>query len=770
MTTDSAHHDGHGEPTGFIRRYVFSTDHKMIAMQYLFTGVLFLFLAGAFALLIRWQLAYPGQPVPLIGFLFEGGTISNDTYNVLFTMHGTMMVFFAITPIVIGAFGNYLIPLSIGAEDMAFPKLNMLSYWMVVPGSLILLVSLFLGDGGAAGGWTAYPPLSASTSVELGLSQKHGQTLWILAIVFIGTSSLMGGINYIATVLNMRCPGMTLMRMPLTIWGLFYTSILNVLWVPVVAAALIFLLLDRVAGTTFFMAGPLAPQQGGQPLLYQHLFWGFGHPEVYILILPVWGIVADILATFSRKPAFGYKATVYSMGIIVTLSQVVWGHHMFTSGMNPLVGKAFMFLTLTISIPSAIFFLNWLGTIWQGSLRLTTPMLFALGIVFVFGIGGLTGLLNAVQTIDVYIHDTYFVVGHFHFTLAASVLFGAFAGIYFWYPKMFGKHMSEFWGKVHFWGSFIFLCAVFGAMFRLGIGGHMRRIANPNNYDFLKEIQHWNVYAGWATLGLVVTQLPFAINFFGSLFRKTPASENPWEACTLEWTAPSPPGHGNFASTPVVYGGPHEYSVPGMEQDFRLQTMPLNGEAEGPPPVAETVGVETPKLALWLFLSSEVMMFTGLIGSYIVLRLGNSSWPDPGKILDVPVLAFNTFVLICSSVTMVYGLKSAREGKRDAMVRYLLATMALGLVFLGIKAFDYVHLYNAGTTISSGLFGSVYYTLTGLHGLHVFAGCVTLLVVAVLGQLERVPPKRAGLVENVGLYWHFVDLVWVILFAILCLM
>lgn len=568
-TTDT-HHE-----LGFVRKYIFSVDHKVIAKQYLFLGIAFLLLAGAFALLIRWQLAYPFQKLPVL-FADSDHIMPPESYNMLFTMHGALMVFFAITPIVIGAFGNFVIPLQIGAGDMAFPKLNMLSFWTMFVGGVIMIASFFVPGGAASAGWTGYAPLSSNALMTIG----WGQTMWILGIAMAGTSSLMGSINYIATTLNMRCPGMTLMRMPLTTWGLFFTSVLNLLWIPVVAAALFLLLLDRVGGTTFFLAGPLASSEGGQPLLYQHLFWGFGHPEVYILIFPVWGLVGDLLSVFARKPAFGYKATVYSMAAITVVSQIVWGHHMFTSGMNPIVGHTFVILTVSVSVPTAIFFLNWLCTIWHGSLRLDTPMLFALGIVFVFGIGGLTGLFNALQAVDLYIHDTYFVVAHFHYTLAASVLFGALAGIYYWFPSMFGRQMNNGLGKWHFWLTFISLNAVFIAMFALGIAGHPRRVATGMEYQLFKSLAGWNKFAAHSTMMLGAVQLLFVWNFFHSLVRGKRAEMNPWKASSLEWTVSWPQPHGNFETVPEVHRGPHDFSSPEYkDRDWMMQS-------EEVPPVA----------------------------------------------------------------------------------------------------------------------------------------------------------------------------------------
>jgi len=548
----------------FWTKYIFSTDHKMIAKQFLWLGMFFLFFGGALAMLIRWQLGYPEQPVPLIGNWMwpgDGGIINPDIYNQMFTMHGTIMIFWAITPLLIGAFGNFIIPLQIGAGDMAFPKLNLISFWTMFLASLILLSSYLLPTGTAAGGWTSYPPLSSPAGGIPGL----GQTIWTVALVFMGVSSMMGAINYITTVVRMRAPGMDYFKMPLSVWGLFLTSILNAVFVPVIAAGLIMLLLDQTIGTEFFLAGRLASGDPGDPLLFQHVFWIFGHPEVYILILPVWGIISDLLSVFSRKPAFGYRVTAIAMCTVTALSTLVWGHHMYTTGMSPLLGKSFMFLTLLISIPSAMFFLNWLGTMWKGSIHFTSPMLFSIGVIWVFGLGGLTGLYNATITADIYLHDTMFVVGHFHYTLAASVMFGSFAAIYFWFPRMFGRKLDSRLGKIHFWGTFISINFVFFNMMVLGYAGHHRRIYNPNEYSFLEPLTGLNEWISIFSFLLGVFQVVFLINMVWSMFKKERSPQNPWKATTLEWTMDYPIPHGNFEETPLVHNGPHEYSRPDIK-------------------------------------------------------------------------------------------------------------------------------------------------------------------------------------------------------------
>lgn len=567
--------DIHPEPTTFISKYIFSYDHKVIAKQFLFVGILFLGIGGIMALLIRWTLANPGMPFPILGnFLFpnSNGVVPPDTYAMLFTMHGTIMIFWAITPILIGAFGNFCIPLMIGARDMVFPTLNMLSFWFFFASCIVLLASLFLPLGAAAGGWTSYPTLSTLLG-----SPGMGQTLWTLAIFLLGISSTMGAVNYVTTVITLRAPGMGYFDMPLTVWGLWLTAILNAIFVPVLGAGGILLILDRVFGTHFFLAGAAATSGTGDPLLFQHVFWIFGHPEVYILILPAWGIVSDLLSFFARKPAFGYKATAMAMTTISILSTVVYGHHMFTTQMSPLLTQSFMTLTMTISIPSAILFGNWLGTLWKGSIRLTSPMLYSLGVVFVFGLGGLTGLYLGTVTTDLYLHDTYFVVGHFHYTMAASVLLGGFAGIVFWFPKLFGTMMNERLSKIHFWATILPLNVVFFGMMMVGHGGMHRRIYNPFIYDFLRDLIPLNSAITIAALLLGLAQFIFVFNFIYSMFRGEKAEANPWRVGTLEWTIPSPPVHHNFDEIPVVKTGPHELGNPALTdgRDFQYQTEEL---------------------------------------------------------------------------------------------------------------------------------------------------------------------------------------------------
>jgi len=571
VAADAAHAvPGHHEEVSFWRTYVFSQDHKMIGRQFLFLGLLMLMIGGTLAMMVRWELAWPETAVPGFSWIPEPymyeGVIPPQTYNALFTMHATIMIFFVVMPIMVGAFGNFLIPLMLGTRDMAFPKLNLLSFWVGAVAGVVMLSAFFVPGGPAAAGWTGYAPLSARPQYT---GVDWGQNLWIISLLILGASSLMGSINYITTIVNMRAPGMTYFRMPLTVWSLFITAILLLLALPVLTAALAMLLFDRSFGTNFFI-----PEGGGEPLLWQHMFWFFGHPEVYILVLPAMGVTSDLLSTFSRKPIFGYHAMAFSMIAIAFLSWTVWGHHMFVSGMNPLLRTAFMMTTMVIAVPSAIKVFNWLGTLCGGSIRFTAPMLFALGFVSNFLIGGLSGIFMASTPVDIYIHDSYYIVAHFHYVVA-GIIFALFAAVYYWFPKMFGRMMNEGLAKIHFVLTYIFFNLTFFPMHFLGVGGHMRRIYNPTQYEFLLPLQHWNVFITVSAFCLGAAQIFFLVNFFWSLFAGKKAERNPWQANTLEWVASSPPPHGNFEVQPVVYRGPYEYSSPEVKEDWLPQNRNL---------------------------------------------------------------------------------------------------------------------------------------------------------------------------------------------------
>ena len=592
---DSREH--HSE--SFISKYIFSRDHKMIGKQFLIYGLVMLFVGGGLALLVRWELAFPERPLPIIGLSqtyldtgeaatgvdrmwdkwfnegtenwlmknLPGGVIGPELYNALFTMHATIMIFFVVMPILIGGFGNFLIPLMIGTRDMAFPLLNMLSFWVAVLSAIIMVAGFFVPGGHAAAGWTGYPPLSTSAALS---GVDWGQNLWCISLIVLGFSSLMGSINYITTIINMRAPGMTFFRLPLTVWALFIVAILLLLALPVLSSALAMMLFDKMAGTSFF-----APEGGGEPLLWQHLFWFFGHPEVYVLILPGMGITSDVLSVFARKSIFGYRAMVYAMIAIAFLGFIVWGHHMFQSGMNPALGAGFMLSTMVIAVPSAIKTFNWLGTLKGGSIRLTVPMLNALAFVSMFVIGGLSGIYMASTPVDMYIHDTYFIVAHIHYVVFGGSIFAMFAAVYYWFPKMFGRHMNKPLGYLHFWLTFVAFNGTFFPMHILGVGGHMRRIYNPLQYDFLQSLQGMNVFITMSAFVLGLTQIIFFVNYLWSIARGEVAERNPWKANTLEWLPAHPIPHGNFAQIPTVVRGPYEYSVPEEEDDWLPQSPTL---------------------------------------------------------------------------------------------------------------------------------------------------------------------------------------------------
>lgn len=587
---DGAHGHGHHQQS-FIQKYVFSTDHKMIGIQFLVTTMLMLMVGGALALGVRWQLARPWEYMPIVGDLTfgkDGGQISPEFYTMLFTMHATVMIFLVIIPILAGAFGNFLIPLMIGADDMAFPTLNMLSYWFMWPAILFFAFALGLGpewmtgvvggmNAGAAQGWTSYPLLSALKTSAPGA--QMAQTWWLLAVTFVGVSSMMGSVNYMTTIINMRAPGMTLFRMPLTIWAMFITAILQAFALPVLTAAGFMLVADRVLGTCFFIPAGVVVNNaaptvgGGQTLLWQHLFWFYSHPAVYIMLLPAMGMVSDMLACMCRKPIFGYKPMVYSMAAIAGLGFIVWGHHMFISGMNPALGMTFMVSTIMIALPSAIKTFNWIGTIWGGRLQFNAVMLNCIAFVSMFIIGGLSGIFMAAVPVDIYIHDTYFIVAHFHYVLFGSTLFGVFAGIQFWFPKMWGRMMNDTVAKIHFVLTFIGFNVTFFPMHMLGVAGMPRRYADPYHFEYLAHLLPLNQIMTAAAFLMGIAQFLLLGNFLFSIFFGEKCGRNPWNANGLEWTAPSPPGHGNFDIPPVVYHGPYEYSSPvSGDKDFLMQT------------------------------------------------------------------------------------------------------------------------------------------------------------------------------------------------------
>jgi cytochrome c oxidase subunit 1 len=587
---DTHHHDnhddhghGHHQET-FLTKYIFSQDHKMIAKQFLITGIIMAVIAMGLSILFRLQLAWPDQSFPILeqflGKWAEGGRIKPDFYLALVTIHGTIMVFFVLTAGLSGTFSNLLIPLQLGARDMASPFLNMLSYWFFFSACVIMMGSFFIQTGPASAGWTIYPPLSALPKAIDG--SALGMTMWLISMVLFVASSLMGGINYVSTVLNMRTKGMDLWKMPLTIWAFFLTAILGILSFPVLVAGVVLLIFDRSFGTSFYlsdivMGTQILPNEGGSPILWQHLFWFLGHPEVYIVIMPALGISSEIISINSRKPIFGYHAMIYSLIGITTLSFIVWGHHMFVTGMNPLLGGVFMITTLIIAVPSAVKTFNYLATLWRGNIRFTPAMLFAIGLVSFFISGGLTGIFLGNAALDINLHDTYFVVAHFHLVMGSAAIFGMLAGVYHWFPKMFGKMMNAKLGYLHFWLTFICAYLVFFPLHFLGLDGVPRRYYAFTEFEFMNKWLTVNVFVTWAAIVAALAQVAFLFNFFYSIFRGKKATQNPWEANTLEWTTPVEHLHGNWpGEIPTVYRWPYDYSKPGAEQDFIPQTIPFS--------------------------------------------------------------------------------------------------------------------------------------------------------------------------------------------------
>ena len=562
----------HAAPTSFIRKYIFSLDHKVIGLQYYFLALTAVFVGMFLSLLMRIHMVWPGAVLPIVG------EIKPETYLSLLTMHGTIMVFFVLTTAPQGGFGNYFLPLQIGAPDMAFPVLNMLSFWTTFVAFVVILAAFFVTGGAPLHGWTGYAPLSALPSA--GPGEQLGADLWITSIAIFCVASLMGALNFITTVLDLRAKGMTMMRMPLTVWSWFITAILGLLAFGVLLSAGILLLLDRNLGTSFYVPlvvvnGQIMGHKGGSPLLWQHLFWFFGHPEVYIAILPGMGVASQLISTFSRKPIFGYKAMVYALMGIGFLGFMVWGHHMFMSGMSPYSAFAFSIMTMAIGVPSAIKTFNWLGTIRGGRVRFQTPMLYAIGFVSLFVSGGLSGPFLAQPVLDIPLHDTAFVVGHFHLIMGVAAIFGMFAGTYYWFPKMFGRMMNETWGRVHFFITLAGTYAIFMPMHYLGMAAQPRRYSQFTELVYLQHLLPLNRLMTYAAIVTIAAQFIFVINLFWSMFKGPKASDNPWEATTLEWTTATPPPHDNFGGkTPVVYHGPYEYSVPGAPKDYVMQTDP----------------------------------------------------------------------------------------------------------------------------------------------------------------------------------------------------
>lgn len=584
-----SHDHGHHKDT-FITKYIFSIDHKMIAKQYLISGLLMGIIGVVLSLFFRMQLAWPEQSFEIFKiFLGEkmapGGVMRNDIYLALVTIHGTIMVFFVLTAGLSGTFSNLLIPLQIGARDMASGFMNMLSFWMFFVSCIVMIASLFVESGPASAGWTIYPPLSAIEEAIPGSGM--GMTLWLVSMAIFIASSLMGSLNYIVTVINLRTEGMTMTRLPLTVWAFFVTAIIGVISFPVLFSAALLLIFDRSFGTSFYLSdifikGEVLHYQGGSPVLFEHLFWFLGHPEVYIVLLPALGITSEVIATNSRKPIFGYRAMIASIIAIAFLSTIVWGHHMFISGMNPFLGSVFTFTTLLIAIPSAVKAFNYITTLWKGNLQLNPGMLFSIGLVSTFITGGLTGIILGDSTLDINVHDTYFVVAHFHLVMGISALYGFFAGVYHWFPRMFGRMMNKTQGYIHFWVTAVCAYGVFFPMHFIGMAGLPRRYYTNSNFPLFDELADTNVLITVFALVGAAFQLVFFWNFFYSIFKGKKAPMNPWRSNTLEWTAPVEHMHGNWpGEIPAVHRWPYDYSKPGHDEDFVPQNVPMkDGEVE----------------------------------------------------------------------------------------------------------------------------------------------------------------------------------------------
>jgi cytochrome c oxidase subunit 1 len=579
-----AHHEHHHHET-FITKYVFSQDHKMIAKQFLVTGMIWAIIGGLFSVIFRLQLGYPESTFPwledFLGHWAKGGKLDPEFYYALVTMHGTILVFFVLTAGLSGTFANFLIPLQVGARDMASPMLNMLSYWFFFTASIIMFASLFVQTGPASGGWTIYPPLSALGDASEG--SKIGMDLWLVSMAMFIVSSLLGGLNYISTILNLRTKGMSMTRLPLTIWALFFTAVLGVLSFPVLLSGAILLLFDRNLGTSFFLSdiyvnGKILPNEGGSAILFQHLVWFLGHPEVYIILLPAMGMSSEIISVNSRKPIFGYMAMVGSLFAIAILAFLVWAHHMFVTGLNPFLGSVFVLLTLLIAVPSAIKVFNWLTTLWRGSIRFTPGMLFAIGFVSLFISGGLTGIFLGNSGLDLHLHDTYFVVAHFHIVMGVASMFGMFAGIYHWFPKMFGRYLNNTMAFIHFWVTMIGAYLIFWPMHYEGLAGMPRRYYDFSNWESFKHFGGLNEFISFVAMIVFAAQLLFVFNFFYSMYKGRKVTDtNPWGSNTLEWTTPINPGHGNWpGEIPEVHRGAYDYAKDGHE--FMPQNVPVGDD------------------------------------------------------------------------------------------------------------------------------------------------------------------------------------------------
>ncbi len=781
-----------------------TVDHKRIGILYGASALAFFLIGGLEALFIRLQLARPDARV-----------VGAEAFNQLFTMHGTTMVFLALMPLS-AAFFNFLVPLMIGARDVAFPRLNAFSYWIYLLGGIFITSSL-LGLNAPHAGWYGY-----ATLTEKPFSVGPHTDFWLLGLLFLGTSSVISALNFLITILNLRAPGMTFLRMPIFVWNTIVTSVLLLLAFPPVTVALILLLFDRFFGTSFYL-----PAGGGSPLLWQHLFWIFGHPEVYILILPAMGIISEVLPTFARKPLFGYVAVVYATCLIAFFGFGVWAHHMFVVGMGPIADAAFSLTTMIIAVPTGIKIFNWLATLWGGSLRFRTPLYFGVGFIAMFTIGGLSGIMHASPPVDLQQNDSYFVVAHFHYVLFGGTVLGLFSGIYYWWPKAFGRMLDERLGKLHFWLMLVGMNLTFFPMHFLGMMGMPRRIytyAPGLGWDF------WNLVATVGAFTIGVSLLVFLANVVRSARHGAAASADPWDARTLEWAIPSPPPAYNFATVPTVLRRDAVWLTkhpdvrgPGLADPGALVTprgpihMPSSSTlpfltaaamlllaigplvhvavavvgalltvagvfgialeqlparaAEAAHEAAKigTTGLDHRKMAMWGFLGSECLFFGTLISMYLVYKGRSLSGPTPHEIFNIPLTSVSTFDLLMSSLTMVLAVAAIQRGDGRATLRWLGATVALGLIFLGGQVYEFNHFLHEGLGLTTNLFGSSFYVLVGFHGAHVSVGVLWLATLAYLVARRRIGPAQAVLVDIAGLYWHFVDVVWIAIFTLIYL-
>jgi cytochrome c oxidase subunit I len=789
----------HAHAATGVRSWITTVDHKRIGILYGVSAFFFLLVGGLEALVIRAQLARPDNTL-----------VSADFYNALFTMHGTTMIFLAIMPLN-NAFFNYLVPLQIGARDVAFPRLNALSYWLFLGGALFLNASFLVGTP-PDGGWFGYVSLTSRQ-----YSPGHGIDFWLLGLQVLGVSSLIAGVNFIVTILNMRAPGMTLMRMPVFVWMTLVVQFLIVLAFPVVTVGLIFLMFDRFFGTHFYDVAA-----GGDLHLWQHLFWIFGHPEVYILILPAFGIVSEVLPTFSRKPLFGAPVVIYSGALIGFFGFGVWAHHMFAAGMGPVADAAFSIATMLIAIPTGVKIFNWLATMWGGSIRPTTAFYFAAGLIADFTIGGLSGIMHSSPPVDLQQTDSYFVVAHFHYVLIGGSLFGLLAGLFYWWPKISGRMLDERLGKVAFWVIFIGFNVTFFPQHYLGAIGMPRRIYTyPANAGW----NLWNLVSTVGAFALGFGVLLVLLNALRSLRRGERAPADPWDGRTLEWRTGSPPPPHDFDEIPPIYGrdtfwrekygdrhgrrptpvvppppDAHGIHMPSPSVwPFAIAvgvTIAVTGalislpvvilgsaitvyggfrfalEHHGNPAHAHQDGlldIDMRKLAMWTFIGSECMLFGTLIATYLAYRGKSTVGPHPHEILNIPLTTLSTFDLLMSSLLMVLALDAILRDKRQLARLWLAGTALFGLLFLGFQAYEFTHFVREGLTLQRNVFGSTFFTLTGFHGGHVTLGVALLLTLLILDLRGKLGVADAPKVEVVGLYWHFVDIVWIAIFTLIYL-